>query len=85
QGIRNPVYIAAQAMTTDFPTSFDENSMIKMIGYDMAKSAAHQVYEAAGIGAEDVDVVELHDCFTANELLTYEALGLCPEGGAEQF
>lgn len=85
QGIRNPVYIAAQAMTTDFPTSFDENSMIKMIGYDMAKAAANQVYEAAGIGAEDVDVVELHDCFTANELLTYEAIGLCPEGGAEQF
>lgn len=85
QGIRNPVYIAAQAMTTDFPSSFEEKSMIKMIGYDMAKAAANQVYEAAGIGAEDVDVVELHDCFTANELLTYEALGLCAEGGAERF
>src|SRR5665811_2444653 len=44
-----------------------------------------QVYEAAGIGPEEVPVVELHDCFTANELLTYEALGLCPEGGAEKF
>lgn len=85
QGIRNPVYIAAQAMTTDFPTSFEEKSMIKMIGYDMAKMAANQVYEAAGLGPEDVDVVELHDCFTANELLTYEALSLCSEGGAEQF
>ncbi len=54
--------------------------MIKMVGYDMAKAAANQVYEASGIGPGDVDVVELHDCFTANELLTYEALGLCLEG-----
>lgn len=84
-GIKNAVYIAAQAMTTDFASSFDEKSMIKMVGYDMTKSAARQVYEAAGIGPEDVQVVELHDCFTANELLTYEGLGLCPEGGAEKF
>ena len=84
-GISNPVYIAAQAMTTDFASSFDEQSMIKMVGYDMTQAAARQVYEAAGIGPQDLDVVELHDCFTANELLTYEALGLCPEGGAEQF
>jgi acetyl-CoA acetyltransferase len=84
-GISNPVYIAAQAMTTDFASSFEEKSMIKMVGYDMTKAAARKVYEEAGIGAEDVDVVELHDCFTANELLTYEGLGLCPEGGAEKF
>jgi acetyl-CoA acetyltransferase len=51
----------------------------------MAKNAARQVYEAAGIGAEDVNVVELHDCFAHNELITYEALGLCPEGGAAKF
>ncbi|HSW11517.1 MAG TPA: lipid-transfer protein [Solimonas sp.] len=84
-GISKPVYIAAQAMTTDFASSFDERSMIKMIGYDMTKDAARQVYEAASIGPKDIKVVELHDCFTANELLTYEALGLCPEGGAEKF
>lgn len=84
-GIKNPVYIAAQSLTTDFASTVNEKSMIKMIGYDMAKEAARQVYEAAGIGPEDVDVIELHDCFTANELLTYEALGLCPEGGAEKF
>jgi len=84
-GIQNPVYIAAQAMTTDFASSFNEASMIKMVGYDMTVQAAKQVYEQAGIGIEDVDVIELHDCFTANEVLTYEALGLCPEGGAEQF
>ena len=84
-GIKDSVYIAAQAMTTDFPSSFEEHSMIKMVGYDMTKAAAAKVYEAAGIGPEEVDVVELHDCFTANELLTYEGLGLCPEGGAEKF
>jgi len=84
-GIDKPVYIAAQAMTTDYATTFDEKSMIKMIGYDMAKACAAKVYEQAGIGPQDVDVVELHDCFTSNELLTYEALGLCPEGGAEKF
>lgn len=84
-GAIDPVYIAAQVMTTDYQSSFDEDSMIKMVGYDMAKEAAAQLYEKAGIGAEDVDVVELHDCFTANELLTYEAIGLCPEGGAEKF
>jgi len=84
-GISKPVYIAAQAMTTDFDSSFKEDSMIKMVGYDMAKACAKKVYEQAGLGPNDVQVVELHDCFTANEILTYEALGLCPEGGAEKF
>jgi sterol carrier protein 2 len=84
KGISNPVYIAAQAMSTDFPTSF-EDSMIKMCGYDMTKTAAAKVYEKSGLGPKDVDVIELHDCFTANELLTYEGLGLCKEGEAEKF
>ena len=72
-------------MTTDFKSTFDDHSMIKLIGYDMAKEAARRVYEKAGVGPEDIQVVELHDCFTANELLTYEALGLTPEGTAEKF
>ena len=59
--------------------------MREVVGFGMAQAAAQQVYEAAGIGPEDVDVVELHDCFAQNELLSYEALGLCPDGGAEQF
>jgi len=84
-GIDRPVYIAAQAMTTDYPSTFEEHSMIKMVGYDMAKACAKKVYDQAGIGPEGVQVVELHDCFTANELLTYEALGLCKEGEAEKF
>jgi len=85
KGIASPVYIAAQAMTTDYASTFDEKSMIKMVGYDMAKKAADKVYAEAGLGPSDVQVVELHDCFTANEILTYEALGLAKEGEAEKM
>jgi acetyl-CoA acetyltransferase len=83
--VGSPVSIAAQAMTTDTPDTFESNDMMRLVGYGMARSAAHQVYEAAGIGPEDVDVVELHDCFAQNELISYEALGLCAEGTAEAF
>ena len=85
KGLQSSVYIAAQAMRTDYASTFEERSMIKMVGYDMAKNTANAVYERAGLGPKDVQVIELHDCFTANELLTYEALGLCPEGEAEKF
>jgi sterol carrier protein 2 len=83
--ISNPVYIAGQSMITDFSSSFEDKSAMKIVGYDMTAAAAKEVYEAAGIGPEDIDVVELHDCFTANELITYEGLGLTPEGTAEKF
>jgi acetyl-CoA acetyltransferase len=79
------VVIVAQAMTTDKAGTFDSHDMRKLAGYDMTAAAARQVYEAAGIGPEDLDVVELHDCFTTNELITYEGLGLTPEGTAEKF
>jgi sterol carrier protein 2 len=51
----------------------------------MSKEAANKVYKTAGIKPSDVGVVELHDCFSANELITYEALGLCGEGKAGEF
>jgi len=82
-GITNSVYIAGQALTTDTEESY--KSRMGLVGYGMTQAAANSVYEQTGIGAKEVDVVELHDCFTANELITYEGLGLCPEGGAEQF
>jgi acetyl-CoA acetyltransferase len=88
-GLNTTVRIAAQAMTTDGPSTFstaaEGGDMRRVVGYDMAREAARQVYEAAGIGPESLDVVELHDCFTANELISYEALGLTPEGTAERF
>jgi acetyl-CoA acetyltransferase len=51
-----------------------------LIGSEMTWLAAQRVYEQTGLGPEDVDVIELHDCFSTNEMITYEALGLCPEG-----
>jgi acetyl-CoA acetyltransferase len=84
-GLDRSVRIRAQAMTTDTPATFEARDMREVVGYSMAKEAARQVYEQAGIGPQDVDVVELHDCFAQNELISYEALGLCPEGGAEKF
>ncbi|HEY1075489.1 MAG TPA: lipid-transfer protein [Fontimonas sp.] len=84
-GLRHDVVIAAQAMTTDTAASFEARDMREVVGYSMARSAAEQVYSAAGIGPQDLDVVELHDCFAQNELITYEALGLCPRGDGERF
>jgi acetyl-CoA acetyltransferase len=84
-GLRGEVRIKAQAMTTDRPVTFEARDMREVVGFGMAQEAARQVYEAAGIGPEDLDVVELHDCFAQNELISYEALGLCPKGGAEKF
>jgi acetyl-CoA acetyltransferase len=75
------VEIAGQAMVTDLPSSFDaDTDCIRIVGYDMSKEAARRAYEEAGIGASDVDVCELHDCFSSNELITYEALGFAEEG-----
>lgn len=84
-GLSTDIAITAQAMTTDFAGTFEDDSMMKIVGSEMTKSAAAQVYESAGVDPADLKVVELHDCFTTNELLTYEALGLTPEGSAEKF
>ncbi|MBO0912861.1 lipid-transfer protein [Streptomyces sp. NBC_01260] len=74
------VEIAAQAMTTDTEASFASGTCIDAVGLPMSRAAAQQVYAASGLTAADLDVIELHDCFSINELLTYEALGLCGEG-----
>lgn len=84
-GLNTDIIINGQVMTTDMSSTFSENSMMKMVGYDLTKRAAEEVYEQAGVGPEDVDVVELHDCFTTNEVISYEALGLCKTGEAEKF
>ncbi|CAG4918875.1 lipid-transfer protein [Paraburkholderia gardini] len=83
--IRTDVQILAQSMTTDSPATLGERSMIELVGFSMAREAARQVYEKAGVGPSDIKVVELHDCFAHNELVTYESLGFCPVGGAEKF
>ena len=79
------VEIAGQSMVTDMTSTFDEGSCIKIVGYDMSKEAANRAYAEAGVGPDDVDVIELHDCFSANELITYEALGLAEEGKGHEL
>ena len=81
--IQGKVEIVAQAMATDTPATWDDP--IKLVGADMTRRAAEAVFEQSGIGVSDVDVVELHDCFTTNEVITYEGLGLCGEGEATSF
>jgi acetyl-CoA acetyltransferase len=84
-GIDTRVAIAAQAMTTDRPGTFEDRSMIELVGAGMTREAAQAVYAQASIGPGDIDVCELHDCFAHNELITYEGLGLCPVGEGERF
>lgn len=74
------VEIAAQSLVTDTTSSFETGSMIDVVGAPMTRSAVDDVFDRAGIGIHDVDVIELHDCFSINEIISYEALGLCPEG-----
>ncbi len=84
-GLSPKVQILGQAMTTDYPSTFESKSMIDLVGFQMTERAARAVYAQAGVGPDEVDVCELHDCFAHNELLTYEGLGLCPVGEAERF
>ena len=91
------VEIVAMEMSTDLPSALEGKSSIKAAGYDMTKHAVEKLYKKSGVSPDDLQVVELHDCFSANgqfipppssflaELVTYEALGLCPEGGAGPF
>lgn len=84
-GISTDVELAGMGLATDSPASFQSGSMINVVGAGMTRKAAHDAYAQAGIDVSDIDVVELHDCFSPNEVISYEALGLCPEGGAEKF
>src|SRR5215831_17146356 len=78
------IEIAGQAMVTDFPSSF-EPSARRIVGFDMSKEAARRALEEAQTAIDEVDVIELHDCFSTNELLTYEAIGLADEGHGHEL
>ncbi len=84
-GLAPKVQILGQSMVTDFSSTFDTKSMIDLVGFQLTSAAANEVYEQAGVGPEDIDVCELHDCFAQNELISYEALGFCAVGTAERF
>ncbi|PAV87820.1 hypothetical protein WR25_06060 [Diploscapter pachys] len=76
------VEIVGMGLGTDQPSVFKDKTNLKMIGFDMAKATAEKVFKEAGLTINDVNVIELHDCFAPNELVTYEALGMCPVGRA---
>lgn len=75
------VEIVGQATVTDREDTFD-GTAAGIVGANMNKVAIASVYAQAQIGPDDLDVVELHDCFSANEILVYEALGFCEPGAA---
>lgn len=79
------VEIVGMEMCTDLPSTFNSKSQMRVVGYDMSKTAAQRLFAKTNYKPTDVDVVELHDCFSANELITYEALGLCEEGKAHEM
>ncbi|XP_072944571.1 sterol carrier protein 2-like [Epargyreus clarus] len=79
------VEIIGMEMTTDTPGIFTDNSLMKIVGYDMTIAAATKLYKKTGISPKQVDVVELHDCFATNEMILYETLQLCGEGEAGKF
>lgn len=79
------IEIVGMEMATDPPTTFSGQTCVQIVGSDMTKLAADKLFSKTTIKPTDVDVVELHDCFSANELITYEALGLCKPGKAGEF
>jgi len=82
---RQAVEILGMEMATDLPSTFNDRSCMKIVGYDMTKKAADMLFQKTNYRPQDVDVVELHDCFSANELISYEALGLCAPGKAGEL
>ena len=78
------IEIRGMAMGTDRTEDF-ARGRIGMVGVGMTERTAQKVYEMSGIGINDVQVVELHDCFSTNELITYEGLGMCKEGEGEKL
>eukprot|EP00080_Pristionchus_pacificus_P021363 PDM81383.1 daf-22.1b [Pristionchus pacificus] len=81
---KQAVEIVGMKLGTDSPSVFKEDNM-KMIGFDMIERISKELYKETGYGPNDVQVIELHDCFAPNELITYEAIGLCPVGKAGEL
>ncbi|HUA05557.1 MAG TPA: lipid-transfer protein [Solirubrobacteraceae bacterium] len=80
------IEITGQATVTDFASSFsDDTDCMRLVGSEMSREAARRAYEEAQIEPGDVDVCELHDCFSTNELITYEALGFAERGHGHEL
>ena len=78
------VLIAGQQLTTDSPSAYDR-SAINLMGFEMSRHAARTAMQEAGVRPEDIKLVELHDCFSANEMITIDALELCSSGKAHEM
>lgn len=85
KGMKPGVELSGMGLVTDQADSFESGSMINVVGAGQTRRAAQIAYAQAGIAVEDIDVVELHDCYSSNEVISYEALGLCAEGGSAKF
>ena len=86
QGLENQaVEILGMVMESDDHKTFTEQSMMNLVGYDMTERAVQKLYKQTHVSPSQVQVCELHDCFSANELISYESLGLCPKGKAGSF
>ncbi len=83
-GIRSDVRLTGRGWCSDKREYFTGN-VLDVMFQALSRDAANAAYEDAGIGPEDVDVIELHDCFATNELATYVALGLCSEDQLNEF
>ncbi|XP_031765728.2 sterol carrier protein 2-like [Galleria mellonella] len=82
---RKAVEIIGMEMATDTPDVFENPTFMKITGTDMTRLAATRLYKKTGISPKQIDVVELHDCFSCNELISYELLQLCEEGQGGKF
>lgn len=78
------VLIAGQSLKTDSPRLYS-GSRMDLVGYDMTARATKAALAEAGVQATEVKACELHDCFSANELITLEGLGFCPVGKAHHL
>jgi acetyl-CoA C-acetyltransferase len=83
-GIRDDVRLVGKGWCSD-KQKFFNGSVMDVMFQALSRDAANAAYEDAGIGPEDIDVIELHDCFTTNELATYVALGLCKQEDLDAF
>ncbi|MGZ4681052.1 MAG: thiolase family protein [Acidimicrobiales bacterium] len=79
---RRAIKVSASVLTSD---PYDEGCQVLPNVNTLTRNAATQAYELAGVGPEDLDLVELHDCFATAELVHYDNLMLCGEGGAVDF
>jgi acetyl-CoA C-acetyltransferase len=79
------VALLSQAMVSDAASDLDHANVLDALGRDATRRASRRAYELAGVGPEDIDVAEVHDCFVSNEMISCASLGFCDEDGINDF